>query len=369
MWQFPSCCQFLYLFFHHFSPDLFDTDLFEQYFLENLDWTEDLNVKMFRLATRNRFIVPRMWLGYLEKEYLKQGLEMKFTKDMQYSDLDPKTRVEILYFLCQLQLDRPELFKPVLETPEQIARHWRVDPIGSDRHLNNYWLFDDNRLYVERDGKWELKCRTILEWKQFPENFNATDDPREQLLYTYLVDQAGPLVIKQLMKMEKSREERGFQFQPIPLEPRKSGYVVESPETQEIVESREVKPQEFEYEQWMFEEPRYETRRSRTLPKKRKVDYSSMSLAEQRAHRIQERQNRVYQKSESESESETEYHDPWVFKCPCGLEGDNVDDGKPSIECGICHCWMHIKCVGPPDVPFSQWSKGFICQSCAPSQE
>ena len=44
--------------------------------------------------------------------------------------------------------------------------------------------------------------------------------------------------------------------------------------------------------------------------------------------------------SEKKEESET-----WMFRCPCGIEQENYDDGKAMVQCCICEDWSHIDCT------------------------
>jgi hypothetical protein len=57
----------------------------------------------------------------------------------------------------------------------------------------------------------------------------------------------------------------------------------------------------------------------------------------------------VMEEDEEEIESvvnnETRPEENWVFKCLCGVEGVNYDDGKESIGCDGCSTWMHVECV------------------------
>ncbi|KAF7186207.1 hypothetical protein HII31_12449 [Pseudocercospora fuligena] len=54
----------------------------------------------------------------------------------------------------------------------------------------------------------------------------------------------------------------------------------------------------------------------------------------------------------------------WYFDCRCGLRGDNIDDGHPSIACEGCDTWQHAKCLDIPADKVQQDDFVFICADC-----
>lgn len=50
----------------------------------------------------------------------------------------------------------------------------------------------------------------------------------------------------------------------------------------------------------------------------------------------------------------------WLFRCPCGIEQMNYDDGLAMVQCAKCNAWSHIQCVGYDE------EKGgdFVCPWC-----
>jgi hypothetical protein len=106
-WEFSAISQFLFTHFHVYSNDSFDVTLLEQIIINNNAWIEDLNIKMFRLATRNRFIARGQWLRYLSQTLAKSGLTyFNYEHQLDYWQLNLRVRILILHFLCELQLDR-----------------------------------------------------------------------------------------------------------------------------------------------------------------------------------------------------------------------------------------------------------------------
>lgn len=66
-----------------------------------------------------------------------------------WTSLDIGAQLDVLHALCEWQLERPDRLRRLVGTDEE-AVSWRVDPAGWDREGNTYWLFDDNRLWVQR---------------------------------------------------------------------------------------------------------------------------------------------------------------------------------------------------------------------------
>ncbi|KAJ1925560.1 hypothetical protein IWQ60_004498 [Tieghemiomyces parasiticus] len=59
----------------------------------------------------------------------------------------------------------------------------------------------------------------------------------------------------------------------------------------------------------------------------------------------------------------------WTFRCACGVQGQNLNDGKPMVACERCDIWQHIACINRADRqagrPKRDWDhEDFVCQSC-----
>ncbi|KAJ1954735.1 hypothetical protein IWQ62_005686 [Dispira parvispora] len=70
-----------------------------------------------------------------------------------------------------------------------------------------------------------------------------------------------------------------------------------------------------------------------------------------------------------DNEEEEEEEGDWVFKCVCGVAGQNVNDGKPMVACESCQVWQHIHCTDKMDRqlgrPPRNWdTEEFICERC-----
>lgn len=56
--------------------------------------------------------------------------------------------MDTIYTLCEWQLVDAERFRKLVKNDED-AQIWRIDPVGWDSQDNTYWLFDDNRLWIQ----------------------------------------------------------------------------------------------------------------------------------------------------------------------------------------------------------------------------
>lgn len=80
------------------------------------------------------------------------------------------TQIACLHSLCEWQLEQPERLRRFVHSDED-AVSWvcmlrtgltqRVLPAGWDREGNTYWLFDDNRLWIERPASKPAKRKTV----------------------------------------------------------------------------------------------------------------------------------------------------------------------------------------------------------------
>ena len=50
----------------------------------------------------------------------------------------------------------------------------------------------------------------------------------------------------------------------------------------------------------------------------------------------------------------------WEFRCECGVEGHNYDDGRPLVQCCRCKAWCHQECVGYKP----EKDEEFFCRWC-----
>ena len=65
-----------------------------------------------------------------------------------WEGLSLATKVRTIHDLCEWQLTNPDRFRTLVRNEEE-SEDWRVYPIGWDAKENAYWLFDDNRLWIQ----------------------------------------------------------------------------------------------------------------------------------------------------------------------------------------------------------------------------
>lgn len=184
-WQFSAISQFLFTHLHVYCDDTYDVSILEQLIITKNEWVQDLNIRLFRLGTRNRFIVRGCWLGYLAQTLKLHNLSyFEFSPSLDYWDLSLRVRILILHFLCELQFDRLDSFRGLTGVSDEEARQWRVEPVGYHSSGKIYWykfflierLFDDSRLYLERpihlDHPATVPLNDKKSMKTVPENQN-----------------------------------------------------------------------------------------------------------------------------------------------------------------------------------------------------
>lgn len=64
--------------------------------------------------------------------------------------------------------------------------------------------------------------------------------------------------------------------------------------------------------------------------------------------------------ADCENREDEAQSDEWEFRCVCGVQGHNYDDGRPMVQCCECNCWLHTDCVNY-DVNSND---EFVCKWC-----
>ncbi|KAJ3029323.1 UNVERIFIED_CONTAM: hypothetical protein HDU68_012478 [Siphonaria sp. JEL0065] len=241
-WEFAATTQFCTMFQAAVKFPFESTEAFENALVTYPPPSEliDLHVKMLRIMTFNRFVTPESWPQWFRKECEKKFEDWGplFPEEKEYGDLTAIEKIRILRRISEWQFDLPERFRGVAKDDDD-CRHWRVDPIGWDSFGGTYWLFDDNRLYREfspenlpaeppkargrgkpvmspekharllkKKPKWELVCRTIGDWKTYPDIFKDVNHRYEKNLYQALTSGVGAKVIENLEEKEDQELKR-----------------------------------------------------------------------------------------------------------------------------------------------------------------
>jgi hypothetical protein len=318
MWQFSAICQFFMLFQDQVGVELFDTNELEELlaYPNEEDWIVEVQVRMFRVGTKNRFIMPDTWLQYMEREFEKQQIYPECwnsISQMKYEEIPIRTRIIMLHVICEMQLDRHDTLKIVAETAENQAAAWRVEPIGHDSKGNTYYIFDgifgslDSRLYSEskskKDPVWKCCCITKNDWLAFTEQFKDSNSTNDKKLYKYFTNDLLPLVLKDLEALEHQREEKREKERLLREE-------LEEEERQRLEEEREEEERKA-LEAILAAESRVESRRGiQTRRSAREPSRGPRSEEEVRQDRLQarelrrlQRESRIFAEYQSETNS------------------------------------------------------------------
>jgi hypothetical protein len=318
MWQFSAICQFFMLFQDQVGVEFFDTNELEELFAypNEEDWIVEVQVRMFRVGTKNRFIMPDTWLQYMEREFEKQQIYPECwnsISQMKYEEIPLKTRIIMLHIICEMQLDRQDTLKIVAETAENQAAAWRVEPIGHDSKGNTYYIFDgfldssDSRLYSESKSKkdpiWKCCCITKNDWLAFTEQFKDSNSTNDKKLYKYFTNSLLPLVLKDLEALEHQREEKKERERQIQQE-------LEEEERKKLEEER-AEEERKALEMLIAAESRMESRRGiQTRRSAREPSRGPLTEEEVRQDRLQarelrrlQRESRIFAEYQSETNS------------------------------------------------------------------
>ncbi|ORY23948.1 hypothetical protein BCR39DRAFT_548463 [Naematelia encephala] len=153
-WRWAGISQFIWMFSDAFGLVEWDIDALER----DLDGDETevlpgLLVKLLYALTYNRQIDRDNVFDHLRKQYLKRAEQANVlgTEDepIHWATLGLGQKVQILWELCEWQLYDPARFRALLPNEDDEVA-WRIDPIGWDKTGNTYYLFDDNRLWIQR---------------------------------------------------------------------------------------------------------------------------------------------------------------------------------------------------------------------------
>lgn len=153
-WRWAGISQFLWTFSDAFGLVDWDIEALEA----DLDGDEasmipELLVKLLYALTYNRFINRENVWENLRKQYSKRAPEGNvlgtIDEPVDWATLGLGQKVQIFWELCEWQLADPARFRGLLKNEDE-ATSWRIDPIGWDKVGNTYYLFDDNRLWVQR---------------------------------------------------------------------------------------------------------------------------------------------------------------------------------------------------------------------------
>ncbi|CAL8467238.1 g6774 [Coccomyxa elongata] len=244
-WELASAIQFCRLFGGCLKLKPFSTEKLEAALLEPDDhsmFLAELLYKLLRRDTREPYTEREafVWEDLLKRKLDAQWPQAFTAHPMPGGDfytIDPLSRMNILYALCEWRLDEcaaiREVIRQAADNPET-ADHLRHEPIGEDSKGNRYFHFADDsedcRLYREepprkRLGKknkdrsdealWETVCTTLEDMSDFAARMSASRNKNDKALHDLLTTSLLPKLMDTVQARRKA-EERAAALEAMP---------------------------------------------------------------------------------------------------------------------------------------------------------
>lgn len=136
-----------------------------------------------------------------------------FNTDVDFQLLPLRTKVDILYALCDFRLDANDVFDQLKNLE---ADSLRVEPLGYDDNHSAYWYFYGTRLYREdfklknksSTSVWQVICFTEEDWLQLTKKFKKASSKAEKQLYRTLTGNFLPELPRLFKEKEKLARKR-----------------------------------------------------------------------------------------------------------------------------------------------------------------
>ncbi|KAL0852066.1 hypothetical protein ABMA28_000317 [Loxostege sticticalis] len=254
-WEVPSIAYFCSLFRTAFNLLDFDIEELEEALLT--DGTEEsassllteLIVRLLNGCLGNNDISAFNYQMYLRRLFRRKcqetGRYNPFNTDIDFQFLPLRTKVEILYALCDFRLDAEDVFD-LFKNLE--AESLRVEPLGWDDNDSAYWYFYGTRLYREdvikkpkgkskkkknKDSKkrgwfygddwldddetervWQVVCFTEEDWTHLTEKFSKATSKVEKELYRSLSQNFLPEIPRLFQEKERLQRKRLLELAP-----------------------------------------------------------------------------------------------------------------------------------------------------------
>ncbi|KZO96732.1 hypothetical protein CALVIDRAFT_555077, partial [Calocera viscosa TUFC12733] len=153
-WKFAAVCQFIFTFEEALQLGEFETEEFEDDLtLGSHKIVNKMMWKLLSILTYDRRITEDDWERFLRTQYERRLPDSVLlgTEDepVTWAELAPEKRVEAVHAVTEWLFVNPNGIRRKMKD-EESAFLWRVEPIGYDAKKGAYWLFDDNRLWVQR---------------------------------------------------------------------------------------------------------------------------------------------------------------------------------------------------------------------------
>ncbi|XP_075990448.1 CECR2 histone acetyl-lysine reader dikar isoform X2 [Anticarsia gemmatalis] len=254
-WEVPSIAYFCSLFRSAFNLLDFDIEDLEEALLT--DGTEEsassllteLIVRLLNGCLGNNDISAFNYQMYLRRLFRQKcqerGRYNPFNTDIDFQFLPLRTKVEILYALCDFRLDGEDVFE-IFKNLE--AESLRVEPLGWDDNYSAYWYFYGTRLYREdiinkKKGKnrkkkfkenrkrgwfygddwlddddservWQVVCFTQEDWTHLTEKFSKATSKVEKELFHSLTQNFLPEIPRLFQEKERLQRKRLLELAP-----------------------------------------------------------------------------------------------------------------------------------------------------------
>ncbi|XP_046977534.1 uncharacterized protein LOC124543377 [Vanessa cardui] len=253
-WEVPSIAYFCSLFRTAFNLLDFDIEELEEALLT--DGTEEsgnsllteLIVRLLNGCLGNNDISAFNYQMYLRRLFRRKcqehGRYNPFNTDIDFQFLPLRTKVEILYALCDFRLDAEDVFD-LFKNLE--AESLRVEPLGWDDNDSAYWYFYGTRLYREdiikkprtknrrrkresrkrgwfygddwlddedTDRVWQVVCFTEEDWTHLTEKFNDATSKVEKELHRSLSQNFLPEIPRLFEEKERLQRKRLLELAP-----------------------------------------------------------------------------------------------------------------------------------------------------------
>ncbi|CAH0578178.1 unnamed protein product [Chrysodeixis includens] len=254
-WEVPSIAYFCSLFRTAFNLLDFDIEELEEALLT--DGTEEsassllteLIVRLLNGCLGNNDISAFNYQMYLRRLFRRKCQETSrynpFNTDIDFQFLPLRTKVEILYALCDFRLDGDDVFDSFKNLE---AESLRVEPLGWDDNYSAYWYFYGTRLYREdvikktkgknkkkksKESKkrgwfygddwlddeetervWQVVCFTEEDWTHLTEKFSKATSKVEKELYRSLSQNFLPEIPRLFQEKERLQRKRLLELAP-----------------------------------------------------------------------------------------------------------------------------------------------------------
>ena len=182
-WKYAAICQFLITFDEALQLDGFTTQALEDALDRmQMSYLDALFFKLLHALTQDRHLTEENWGASLRTQWNRRAADDTppvlgtDEEPVEWTALTLDQQLDTLHALCEWQLEYPDRLRRLVATDED-AISWRVDPAGWDREGNTYWLFDDNRLWVQRVPKRAPKRKAAKQPKR-PAKKKAAPPPR-----------------------------------------------------------------------------------------------------------------------------------------------------------------------------------------------